>query len=388
MSRQRPRIAHVITSLGPGGAEYMLVRLLEQLRDGVFEPVVIGLRSPEAIGPVIERLGVPVRSLAMPPGVPNPWAVARLARMLRQERPDIVQTWMYHADLLGGLAARGAGGPPVVWGIHNTTLEAGASKRTTMLIARSCARLSRVVPAAIVCCAEAAREVHIARGYDAGRMVTIPNGFDTDRFRPDPDASAELRPRIGAGSETPLVGLVARFHPQKDHHTFVEAAGRIAATHPTARFVLAGQRCDAENAELMGWIDATGARNRFALLGRTDHPERVLAALDIAVLSSRAGEAFPLVVGEAMACGTPCVATDIGDAARIVGDTGRVVPIRQPAALAASIGELIALPAEARAALGERARARIIATYSLPDIAARYESLWQRIAFDRGERAA
>jgi glycosyltransferase involved in cell wall biosynthesis len=172
---------------------------------------------------------------------------------------------------------------------------------------------------------------------------------------------------------------VARFDPQKDHQNFVRAAGRLASERPDLHFMLVGKGCDADNDRLAGWIAATGAAGRFHLLGLRTDVARLLAALDVAVLSSAFGEAFPLAVGEAMACAVPCVATDVGDTARIIGDTGRIVAPRDAPALAAAVLELLALSGAERAALGAAARERIEVRFSLPAVAARYAALYDEL---------
>lgn len=376
------KITHVITGLNTGGAEMSLLKLLTHTDRTAFEPQVISLTD---IGPVGERLtaaGVRVRALGMRSGLPNPLAVHKLARWLRTDQPHVVQTWMYHADLIGGLAARWAGRLPVAWGIRQSNLEPRGNKRTTIWTARACARLSRWLPARIVCCAEAARRTHAGIGYSADRMVVIPNGFDLSQFRPDPAARLAVRRELGLADDALLVGLMARFDPQKDHRNFIAAAAHLHARLPDVQFVLCGQGVGWENAELAGWIEAAGIHRHCHLLGQRADMPRLMAALDISVLSSF-GEGFPTVVGEAMACAVPCVVTDVGDAAVLVGDTGKVVPPRDPAALAAACHGLIAAGPVERSRLGLTARQRVQQHYSLAAMVSRYEALYRELAFNR-----
>lgn len=380
MSGRTLRIAHVITGLGLGGAEGMLERLLSALDGGEFGAAVWSLG---ALGPVGERLarrGVPVHALGFGRRLPDPRRFHRLVRELRAWRPDVVQTWMYHADLLGGIAASMAGRIPVVWNLRQSTLVRGRTRGTTLAIAKLCALLSARLPSRIVSCSEAAAAAHRAFGYDASRLVCIPNGFDLSRFRPDPQARASLHRELGLEDATPLVGMIARFDPQKDHRTFLAAAGLLAAARPAARFLLCGEGMHAGNAQLQGWIEAAGVHGRCLLLGpRADLP-RITAALDVATSSARYGEGFPNVIGEAMACGVPVVATEVGDSGLILGDCGRLVAPGDPAALAAGWEALLALPPEARAAGGLRGRERIAARFSLAAIAARYAALYREVA--------
>jgi glycosyltransferase involved in cell wall biosynthesis len=382
------KVVHVVTTLKTGGAEVMLLRLLEQLRTSDYDPYVVGLTEPGEISDAIARLGIPVEALGSRRGVPDPGTVFRVARVLRRVQPDVVQTWMYHSDLIGGLAARVAGNPPVAWGLHSSDLSSAIIKRSTLMTVRTCARLSTWLPAAIVCCAESTRRQHAELGYDEEKLIVIPNGFDLDVFRPDPAARAAVRRELGLADETRLVGMVARFHPQKDYQNFVRAAGIIRAQRDDTHFLLCGASLDWENAELVRWIDEAGVRDRCHLLGRRTDVGRMQASFDIGCLSSRGGEALPLTVGEAMACGVPCVVTDVGDAALLVGDTGRVVPPRDPAALAAAIDALLTLDADARGRLGAAARRRIGERYSLPVIAGRYAALHEQLAVGRVRCAA
>lgn len=373
------RVLHVITGLETGGAELMLVRLLEQSDRNRFESSVVSLTDIGPTGRQLEAAGVPARALGMRRGRPDPRGVVALAREIRRQKPDVIQTWLYHADLFGGLAAKLAGGTPVAWGLHLGNLAPEVNKRATMLTAKACARLSGRLPRAIVCCAESSRDAHIAYGYRADRMLVIPNGFDLDRFQPSAAARLAVRQELGLAPDTPLVGLIARFDPQKDHATFVEAAARLHQRRPDVRFVLCGGEVTWENPQLASWIADAGIRSVTQLLGRRDDMARIQAALDVAA-SSSAGEAFPLAVGEAMACGVPCVVTDVGDSALVVGMTGRVVPARDPDALTAGIGTVLDLPPDARADLGRAARQRIAENFSLARAVGRYEDLYERLA--------
>jgi glycosyltransferase involved in cell wall biosynthesis len=210
--------------------------------------------------------------------------------------------------------------------------------------------------------------------------VVIPNGIDLEAFAPSRAHRVSVREELGADPGAPLIGLFARFDPQKNHRMFLAAAAKLHESLPEARFVLAGGGMDASNAALAQWIDEAGVAGVTHLLGlRADMP-RLTAALDVACSSSSWGEAFPLVLGEAMACGVPCVATDLGDVADIVSDCGRVVPPDDPVALALAMEALLRLPEPERRALGVRARSRIEDRFDVRGIAARYESMYISLA--------
>lgn len=357
----------------------MLYKLLSRLCLESVRNEVISLTNNGPVGKRIGELGIEVGALHMYRRLPSPLKLIRLAGMVRQARPDLVHCWMYHANLLGGLVSRLAGGAPVIWGIRHGDLDPRLSKRSTILVARIGARLSRRLPAGIVYCAEAGRRVHEALGYSPEKMVVIPNGLDLDHFRPDPEARLAVRHELGISENAPLVGLVGRFDPQKDHRTFVAAAAKLHERNAESHFILCGDRIDRENRELWRWIGAAGIETRCRLLGPREDIARLTAALDIAVSSSAYGEGFPTVIGEAMACGVPCVVTDVGDSKLIVNGTGRIVAPKDWQALADALFDMIEMGAEGRAKLGEAARRRIQENYSLPVIAARYRAFYDEI---------
>ncbi len=380
------RVAHVITGLEMGGAEMMLLKLLSTLDRSTFEPVVISLILPGPMLGPIRDLGVRVETLGMRRGLPAPGALIRLIRLLRAFRPDLIQSWMYHADLLSALAKpwvrRRSGHPALVWNIRQSDLDPRLTSRATRFVARLNAPLSYLAPDRILCCSERAREVHQALGYCSRPMTVIPNGFDVDRFQPDPAARAELRGALGIAPDVLLVGLVARFDPQKDVESFLRAAAMVRAARPECRFLVCGPEMDAKNAPLAEWIGEAGLGGAIDLLGARHDTPRVFAALDLLVSSSAYGEGFPNVVGEAMACTVPCVVTDVGDSGRIVGDTGMTVPPRRPDLLAHAILELLDEGRDALARRGQAARARVKVNYGLPLIADTYATLY--LSLNRG----
>ena len=377
-SNQDPiKLIHVITSLDLGGAEMMLFRLLSHIDRARFENQVVSLIPAGLVGDNIRALGIPVHSLRMQPGRPSMRAVFKLANLIRSERPALLHTWLYHADLVGGLAGL-LTHTPVVWGIHNTSLDPRAVKSNTIKVAQFNARLSSWLPRKIITCSEAARRVHIGIGYSANKFVVIPNGFDLSVYQVDPAARSSLRKELVLPPDTVLIGLVARFDPLKDHQNFVQAARQFCFQHPQTHFLLCGEGISWRNEQLAGWIETAGIRANCHLLGRRDDIPHVMAGLDMLTLSS-IGEAFPNTLGEAMACGVPCVATDVGDSSYIIGDTGMVVPPKDPQALADAWVGLLSLSVEERLALGERARQRIQQLFSIAQITRRYEDLYEQV---------
>jgi glycosyltransferase involved in cell wall biosynthesis len=378
-SRVRPiRVAHVITTLSTGGAEMMLYRLVRSMDRQRFLNSVISLSGGGAAAEMIREAGVAVKTLDLR-GRNGLRGLAGLVRELWSSRPDVVQTWMYHADLLGGLASLTVPRVPVVWNIRCGRLDRTFDRRSTIWISRLCAAASRMLPARILSCSQSACEVHAAAGYARPKMQVIPNGFDTVEFRPDAACRSALRKELGIAPGTLLIGLVARFDRAKDHATFFEAAARVGQQEPGVHFVLAGENVTRDNSVLAGWVDKAGIAGRCSLLGRRQDVARIMAALDIAV-SSSVVEGFPNAVGEAMACGVPCAATDAGDSRRLVGETGVLVPVRNPEALAAGILQLIAAGPATRLALGALARRRIQEHFSIASVARQYEQVYEELA--------
>lgn len=370
-------VMHIITGLGDGGAEAVLYRLITG--DTENRHHVISLSSRGKYADLLEQAGISVEVLGMQAGRPSPVHLLKLVRMIRKQKPIVVQTWMYHADLIGGIAARLAGHRHIFWGIRQTHLDPDFIKRSTIAVARLNARLSNVIPQRIICCATSARRTHAAMGYAHARLEVIKNGYDFSLFSPDPKAAESLRNTIGVPEGVPLLGNVSRFYPQKDHRTLLAACGQLASKGVDFRLALVGEGLDEQNATLIEWIAAEGLEDRVLLLGkRTDIPT-VMSALDIHVLSSRT-EAFPNVLSEAMACGTPCVTTDVGDAADIVGAHGWVVPAGNPTKLADAMYQALNQCSADPVAWSDRVsagREAILSRFSLERMIAGYHRVWE-----------
>jgi glycosyltransferase involved in cell wall biosynthesis len=369
------RVAHLITGLGTGGAELALARLIPGLERRGIRNHVISLIRPGPTARPIQQAGATVSSLDMRPGRPSLSALPRLAAQVRAFRPDILQTWLYHANLLGTLASSVVGPRAVLWNIRSSDMDMSHYRRLSGWTVRACARLSGL-PAAVVINSQAGLEYHAALGYRPRRWVVIPNGIDTDVFRSDAGARAALREELRLPPDTLLIGYVARLDPMKDHTTFFEAARLILGAEEGVHFIVCGEGMNPENPAMVGILADPGIRSRVHFLGRREDIPRLTAALDLATLASAFGEGFPTVVAEAMASGVPCVVTDVGDAADIVGHTGRVVPRRDPQALAQGWLELMRGGRDARLRLGQEARLRVEERYSLGTMIDRYLNLY------------
>ena len=372
------KVMHIITTLGPAGAENMLCRITSGMDGTRFENEVVSLTGILDLADKLKSIGVRVRTLGMKKRVPNPLLVMRLAQWIRESKPDVIHTWMYHANLMGTLAARLAGNVPVVWGIHHNAFDRRVDKRRTMLVNRACAFLSRKFAARVVFCSEASLRTHKDLNYAPGKLEVIPNGFDLEQVKPDHTARESLRRELCIPPDAILIGVAARFHPHKDHHNFIQAAARLHRQMPEVHYVLFGMGITWGNAKLVGWIDSAGIRDRCHLLGQREDISRLFSGIDIATTASRS-EAFPIVIGEAMACGTPCVVTDVGDSALIVENTGSVVAPEDPHALAEAWRALIVAGPVVRHRLGIAARSRVQQHFALPAVVESYQALYARL---------
>jgi glycosyltransferase involved in cell wall biosynthesis len=370
-------VMHIITGLDVGGAELALLRLVSKGSASGLRYSVVSLLPRGVLGPRFESAEVPVCWFDF--GRQPIRSFLSLCRHLRETRPDIVHTWMYHADLAGGLAARLCGIRRVIWGLRQTLVVRPDTRVRQRMLYRLCAVLSSFVPQVIVCCAKAARDSHITFGYTPSRMEVIHNGFDAQTLAPGLHDRDALRRSLGIGSTEVVVGHVARYTPEKDHVTFLRAARQALDRQPAMRFVMLGRGVNDANAEIVDTIRSLGIERAVLLLGERDDVARCMSAMDMFCLSSRF-EGFPNALGEAMAMGLPCVTTDTGDARAIAGAAARVVACGDVQALSDAMADLAMLPAQTRATMGTLARERIMSEFSLASMQARFELLYKTIS--------
>ena len=341
------RVMHVITGLGWGGAEGQLAALLCADAPGMGRAVVVSLLPGGAYRAVFESAGIPVHDLSAARGLPSLLALLRLARLIRRYRPHILHAWMYHAQVFATLALGISGrwrDTRLIWGVRCSNMDLACYGRSLRWVVRSCGWLSSW-PGAILFNSQASIAAHRELGFRPRRGELIDNGIDTERFCPDPSLRSQVRAELGIAPSAELIAHVARVDPMKDHTTFLAALGKLNR----AEALLIGR--DTERLATPPNVHALGSR---------DDVERLLVAADLIVSSSAFGEGFSNALAEGMAAGLPAVATDVGDSARIVGTTGRIVPPREPVALAEAMGALLNESETARAARGIEARRRIV----------------------------
>jgi len=371
------KVLHLINDLSVGGAEMMLYRLLSQKRRDRFDSVVLSLMDQGSLRHRIEDLGISVYTACMTAGMATPASIWRLIRLVRKIKPDLIQGWLYHGSLAAQLAAMFAPNKaPVIWGIHSSTYSLSLDKKMTASVVRLCAPLSKLA-SSIVFVSRTSQSQHKAKGYCTENSCVIPNGIDTTLFAPSNEARVSVRAELGLSTDALLIGVIGRYHPMKDHENFLRAAGQISKRYGEAHFLLAGRRVDEDNRALLELIQELKLDRHVHLLGERTDIARLAAALDILCLSSCYGESFPTIVGEAMSCAVPCVVTDVGDSAWMVGDTGRFVSPRDTGSLAAACEEFLKIGPAGRQALGAAARARVTELFSLSSVVARYEELYE-----------
>jgi glycosyltransferase involved in cell wall biosynthesis len=371
------KVCHLITDLEAGGAERNLVNVVTHADSSRIVSEVISLLDPGIMAAELTAAGIPVTSLGMRRGRPSLAGLVSLVRHLRRSTPTILVTWLYHADLLGYLASRFTPSTRLVWNLRCSDIARAPDQRALRLLLRLLASLSPK-PDVVVVNSVRGRHFHQEMGYKPRQWMHVANGVDTERFRPRPTEKARLRVRLGLPADARVIGLVARLHPMKDHETFLRAAALFSEHDQDARFVLCGSGCRPDSDILRPLIEGLGLAGRVMLLGERTDLDIIYPAFDVLTQSSAYGEGLPNVVIEAMACGVPCVVTDVGDSRDVVGETGLVLPPRDPQALARGWEKVLS---ERPGTLGENARLRILERYSIERACMDYEALYERLAW-------
>ncbi len=357
------KVVHVITGTNVGGAQIMLQRYLAALGSDARDHSVVSLMGDGVIAEPIRSLGVNVTSLNLREGQVTPGSLVNLRRAVRELAPDVVHGWMYHGCMAAwaAIAGRITSKPGLVWAVHHSLQDIQNEKRSNRILIRALAKLSGFA-GQITYCSDVSRKQHEAIGFSGANSALIPNAIDTNMFRPDDAARKRLEDLCGVNDGRFFVGNFARSHPMKDHVSMVRATAKLLESGYDVHAVIFGQGTTTSPA--VAEANALGISDRFsAFEGRPD-VEKLVPGLDIFLLSSAWGEAFPLAVAEAMACQVPCVVTDVGDSGFLVGNSGLVVPPADPDAQAGAVAQLLDAGPDKRAELGQLARERIKSEFS------------------------
>ncbi|OQX16046.1 MAG: hypothetical protein BWK73_05025 [Thiothrix lacustris] len=382
------RVIHIITRLNTDntdGASTMLYKLMAHTDRSRFEPIVISLDGEAELSNRIRAHGITVYSLNLHNNITAGWHVFKLTRLLRTLQADIIQGWMYHGNLAASLANLSLGNRhPVLWNIHHTVRTLSQEARTTRWVIELGAKRS-ASPERIIYNTYLSAEQHATLGYDEQRNLVIPNGVDTQLFAPNRYQRNAMRHSLGIPADAFVIGLFAHYHPVKNHALVLEAARLLLQHQPNVHFILAGRGVTANNPKLRYWLDKIPAQQNLHLLGGRKDIPHLLNALDLYTLSSSYGEGFPESVTEAMACGIPCVTTDVSDLTRIVGNTGQCLPVADttPSALAFAWLEWMNAGDAWRQDIGSRAVQRIQQVYAIHTITERYQQTYQSVLEDQ-----
>lgn len=376
MQALAPTVVHFIAAPGGGGAEAMLGNLVQAMAAGRWRTVVIvmdGRPWPEAVAK-LQAAGAEVYDLQAPAFLRRD-TLKKLTAKLKELRPDVVQTWMHHADFVGGWCARWAGVKKVVWGIHCREIHRnpGDSDKRMALFRRLIGLSSKWVPSRIISCSAAAMEDHLPLGYPAAAMTWVPNGIDTNRFRPDATARAAVRRELGVPEKAPLVGFIGRFHEMKNLATWLQAASLLQKRKPETHFWLCGGPVADLEPAARASLDAMPSPEKVRFTPFRPDPQQAYPALDVFSLSSRT-EACPMTLMEAMACGIPCAATDVGDCARLLEGVGKTVAVRDAEALAGAWADLLENPPDAG-----MLRQHAVDRFDISVAARGYESVYEEV---------
>jgi glycosyltransferase involved in cell wall biosynthesis len=374
--KEKIKIVHIIAALNIGGAEMMLNKLLPHMRKDRFENIVITLKEKGELSEDFESQNIRVYNVGGMGGILRISVLIRSLKILREINPDIIQGWLAHGNFVAQIASIFL--PyrlSTLWNIRYTALPKPETKNSTLLIIKLLSLLSSL-PQKIIFNSKAGAEDHCRMGYRSDKSCIIPNGFDTKLFSPSEKNRSCVRLELNIPEEAVLIGLIGRFNPLKDHSCFLKAGEKLLSNKREIFFLLAGREVDWQNWQLKQFIEKLGMSEKVFLLGERRDVHRITAAFDIAACSSVA-EGFPNVIGEAMSCGIPCVVTDVGDSAWLVGDSGMVVPPRNHEALCEAWLKLIEMGSAKRRVLGEKARKRIENNFSIQKVVKKYEQLYE-----------
>ena len=369
-------VLHIITGLSDGGAEAILYRMCKF--DKEYKHTVISLMGEQKYGPMLTNIGVDVYTLDFPKGKIRLLGLYKLYKFIWQIKPDVVQTWLDHADLIGGVIARLAGIKNIVWGVHHTALVIGESRLSTICISKINVFLSYFIPKKIIYCAEESRIAQEKIGYKKTKGQVVRNGYDIEGFVQNKYLGENFRNELGISINDLLIGHVGRYDPQKDLNNLIEAFALLNRDNFDFHAVIIGTDLDYNNQDLVCMLNKNGLEERVSLQGRRNDIVAVMNGIDLFVLSSRS-EAFPNVLNEAMLCGTPCITTNVGDAREIVGDTGWVVRPKDPQVLAKTILQAAKEKQSNNDSWLQReaaCRQRVVENFSLNEMLKKYKEVW------------
>jgi glycosyltransferase involved in cell wall biosynthesis len=353
----------LLRSLNYGGAERQVVALTTSLRQTGESVAVATLYSAGPWRKNLEAAGVPLYTL----GKHWRWDVFfffRLMKLVREIRPTILHGCLGTANILTVLLHPLLPGVRIVWGVRASDMDLRRYGWLDRLLYRLECALSRFADL-IIANSYTGLNYAVAHGFPKEKMVVISNGIDTDQFSPDPHLRKKALDDLGVAETDHVIGLVGRLDPMKDHPTFLKAAALLAGERQDVRFLCVGDGPKRYEAQMRGMCEELGLAKRVIWISAAENITAMYNAMDVMTCASSYGEGFSNAIGEAMACGVPCVVSDVGDSRWIVGETGWVVPPGNSTALCAGWRQMLELDADARIEQGKRARNRIVHHFDL-----------------------
>jgi glycosyltransferase involved in cell wall biosynthesis len=375
------KVVHIITGLENGGAEAILYRLIINT-DSIYQHEVVSLTNDGFYGVLLRDKGIKVTSLNLKSSLIIPFGIIKLIKIINFSKTNIIQTWMYHADIFGGLVAKCIGIKNIIWGIHSTYLNPNETKFTTKLIVILSKFLSYIIPSKIICCSNVALESHIEIGYCKKKMIVINNGFDTSKFISNLDLRKVVRKDLNIEDNFFVIGMIARWHPVKDHNTLLRSLNKVKIDLLNWKCILIGEGITINNQDLQTLINSYGLQENVICLGPVIDINAIINALDIHILSS-SSESFGNVTAEAMSCSIPCIMTDVGEARNLLAQDCWIAEPRNDLQIAEAIKSayFIYNNKEDWNLLKDKCRKIIIDNYSINNMISNYINVWTKDFF-------
>ncbi|MAH97808.1 MAG: hypothetical protein CMA12_00455 [Euryarchaeota archaeon] len=319
------KILHIISGLNSGGAEGVLCRLV--INDKRNTHYVVSLTNKGFYGKDLEKNKIFLKSLMIKKNIFIFIKFIQLVFLIRHIKPDVVQCWMYHAELFGGLAAKLSGIKKIFWNIRNSDLNPLWSKKSTIYLAKLCSFFSNSVPTKIISCSRKSTITHVHMGYKKNKILLIPNGFDDKKFTFKAQNYLNWREKLKISRKIVVFGFVGRWNSQKDFETLFKAFSNFLSENNNKKIfklLLIGSQLNSSNKKFLRQIKKYNLNKHIIYLDETNRINEVINIIDIGIFSSKGNEGFPNVIAEKMLTRIPCIVSDVGDASIIVGNTGWV----------------------------------------------------------------
>jgi len=366
-------VLHVIYSLGQGGAERTLTNICLKSKKHIHH--IVCLTNKSFYSNLLEENNIKIYELNMNKFYFLFTSPIKFYSILRKIKPQIVQTWMYHSDLFGGIIARLAGIKIVLWNVRSSSFKLPEITYSSLLVSRINALISWFIPTNVICCGKYAAQCHANQGYDPSKIKIIFNGVDTKLFAPNSENRSLVRKKYKINRDTILLGMVARYTPLKDHRTLLKSLSLLNNLKQDWICILSGRGIDHDNYELLEMINSLNLSKKVLLIGTQININEIYNALDLHILSSTS-EGFPNCLIEALSSGIPCISTNVGDAKFILKDVGWVINPSNPYQLARVVKKFFGLSESERKKISEFSRNRIKSKFSLAKLTEKYDDLY------------